>query len=466
MKKIILSSMLFAAAAIALVSCHKSETAPEKKLVSLTFTSANPDTKTEYNGETIVWSKGDIIRMACTANGVWQDQDGDITEGEKAKLYISNPVDLSEASETATFTIADYFKTDATSGPYQFYTVYPSAATGSEKASFTAPYATVTIPATQNSTATTFDKSADLLWGKAVNTYDARPTEQAIPLLWTRVVAHAYITLNGIKGIVEEETIKNVILTANEDAALVGTYNLNMTDGTITPKTSANSLKISCADITADSKGNVSFWACINPCEVTSLDIVVETNLASYSISKPNISLTFVQNRRNILPVDMSEATRKSDTKISCTLIENIDGIVEGEYVIASEDGAGNYFAATTELTSSAFTGIEFSVEDNNLVFSGISSVPTFNITRNNDTISICNADGDYLTNGNSGTALSWKNTTYSWNIYSTEDIPYIVQSSTQATRALKYDKNSNAFKGYLITATGQYRNLILFKKN
>ena len=116
--------MLFAAAAMAFISCQKSETAPELKPVTLTFTSANPDTKTEYNGETIVWSADDQIRMACTVNGVWQDQDGNIDEGETAALYISKALEgsLDATSETAKFVIADFYKTSV-EGTYQFYTI-------------------------------------------------------------------------------------------------------------------------------------------------------------------------------------------------------------------------------------------------------------------------------------------------------------------------------------------------------
>ena len=58
MKKNILTMMLFAVAAIASVSCQKEDQIAPAQPVTLTFTSANPETKTEWNEEnqTIWWS--------------------------------------------------------------------------------------------------------------------------------------------------------------------------------------------------------------------------------------------------------------------------------------------------------------------------------------------------------------------------------------------------------------------------
>ena len=98
MKKNILTMMLFAVAAIASVSCQKEDQNAPAEPVTLTFTSANPETKTEWNDNTIVWSAGDIIRVACQiSENEWYSA-GNPTE---PKMYVSEA--LPEGGVTAKF---------------------------------------------------------------------------------------------------------------------------------------------------------------------------------------------------------------------------------------------------------------------------------------------------------------------------------------------------------------------------
>ena len=102
MKRIISNVMLVAAAATAFFSCQKQEViAPEtSQEVMLTFSSEKPafddETKTEWTGKTIQWSKDDKISVAYTVEGKWQNASGDASSD--AKLYKSDP--LTDASET------------------------------------------------------------------------------------------------------------------------------------------------------------------------------------------------------------------------------------------------------------------------------------------------------------------------------------------------------------------------------
>ena len=301
MKKIITSMMLFAVAAMAFVSCQKNEVAPKYEQTTLTFTSANPNTRTEWNSETIVWSAGDKIRMALTIGNSWYtDANG------KVKYYVSKEADLSDGSQTAKFEISSSFDTEL-SGNYQFYALYPSSCTGTSTDFTNAPNATYTIASEQIASSQTFDKSSDILWGKAVNTYTSLPEGERISLMWNRLVAHAYITLKGLPA---GETINKVTLTAQEGAALVGKYNVDITTGAVSENTPANSVLVNCEGVIVGQDGTATFWACINPCNVTSLNIVVDTDKAVYSIDKTNLDLDFLVNRRNVQPVNMSGAER------------------------------------------------------------------------------------------------------------------------------------------------------------
>ena len=301
--------MLFAVAAIASVSCQKEDQNAPAEPVTLTFTSANPETKTEWNDNTIVWSAGDIIRVACQiSENEWYSA-GNPTE---PKMYVSEA--LPEGGVTAKFKLKTGNNSfpAGLSGNLQFYALYPSTCNGNSASFKNAPKLSYDISAQQTSTLQSYDKSCDVLWAKAEDEYSAIssiPTS-GVSMAWTRVVAHAHITLKGIYGIEAGEIINSITLTAQENAPFVGKYDLNITNGTVEENKTANSLTVNCSDIVADASGNVTFWACINPCTVTSLNIVVDTDRAVYTIDKTGLNCEFLVNKRNIQPVNMSAAVR------------------------------------------------------------------------------------------------------------------------------------------------------------
>lgn len=317
MKRFISAMMLFAAAAMAFVSCQKQEMegAEMLQVSGLTFTSEKPafddDTKTEWTGETIQWSKGDAIRVAYTCDGVWQNADGtakaDEANGQKsAKIYASSAHDA--ASAVAQFNVPGSFKGTA-EGNYEFYGVYPSTAVGSTEIKY-APSVTVNIPAAQTPLAESFDSKADLMAAKSATAYEGMPTDP-ISLEWTRIVAHGNITLKGLKA-EEGEVISTITLTANAEADMVGshylyldTYNVTKPSGNNAP----NVLTLDASNLTLNN-GNVEFWACFLPCTWTSLTVVVETDKATYTREITGISKTFKQNARNILSINMATAER------------------------------------------------------------------------------------------------------------------------------------------------------------
>lgn len=338
--------MLLAVAAAAFVSCQKAETAPQSELVTLTFSSSNPQTKTEWNGETVVWSAKDKIRMALKIGDAWYADDKGVV-----KYYVSNEAILSDNSETAQFKISSSFKTEL-SGNYQFYALYPSNCTGSSTDFTNAPAATYTIGSDQTASSQTFDKSADILWGRAVNTYTALP-ETEISLTWTRLVAHANITLKGLGA---GEKVNSVVLTAQDGLALVGKFNVDITTGAVSSNTPQNTVTVNCTDLTVDETGEASFWACINPCTITSLDIVVDTDAATYTISKTGFEREFLQNKRNTLPINMAGADRVPKET------GEEGGDVDAKYYVkvteAPEDWSGTYLLVC-ESTNEVMKGPE-----------------------------------------------------------------------------------------------------------
>ncbi len=325
MKKIFSISMLVAAAAMAFVSCQKPETALQDTVTvsGLMFSSEKPvfvdETKTEWTGSTINWNKADKIRVAYKSDCIWQNADGTSDDGNDASYFISNQ--LGADCEAGKFKIPTYF-TALPKTNHIFYGVYPS--TCSDK--FSAPSATIIIPSEQTPLANSFDSNADILLGVS-DEVGTVALKQEISMKWTRQVAHGQITLTAISGYTSGEAVQTIKLTANSDAYMVGGYSVPLDSPVFTKdgsNTEPNVLTIKGTNLTAVSRTanvngtdetvyDVTFWASFLPCTVKTLTVVVETDKATYTRAITLASdkyLNFLQNRRNILSIDMSGATR------------------------------------------------------------------------------------------------------------------------------------------------------------
>lgn len=317
MKKIFIP-FIIAATTFSFAACQKEVFSPaiEDELVSLNFTSTNPTTKTVADAvnKTILWEKGDKISIAYTVNDKWQNANGDATADRPAKIYASNG--LAAGGETAVFNISGNFNATAT-GVHQFYSVYPSSCVKSTDIKY-APSVTMTIPDVQTPAENSFDAAADLMIGKATKTYNSlsEAKKDEIPLLWQRIVSHADITLKGLQGLTENEVITTIVLTADAEAKLVGDRWIDIQNGNILgPKTitDANILTINGTNLKVNNN-NVEFWAAVMPATVKSLNIVVETNKATYTRNIESCNIEFKQNARKGLNVDMSSVERVEKT--------------------------------------------------------------------------------------------------------------------------------------------------------
>ncbi len=321
--------MLVAAAATAFFSCQKQEViAPEtSQEVMLTFSSEKPafddETKTEWTGETIQWSKGDKISVAYTVGGNWQNASGDAS-GD-AKLYKSEA--LTAASTTAKFNVSTSFE-GTTAGTHVFYGVYPAPA---ETGFANAPVATLTVASSQTPKANSFDPNGDLMIGVS-NEYDSRPSEdETISLKWERIVAHAVISLKNINGLTADEKIENITLTAQEDANLVGQQKVNLiTKEVVKDNATANVLKLGASNLAVNNEGGLSFWACFLPETITSLTVVVETDKATYTREISSCNLEFKQNARNTLSIKMGTAVREEKVVASDEVVDVLNRELTG----------------------------------------------------------------------------------------------------------------------------------------
>ena len=359
MKKI--SSIILAGLGVfALASCSKEilqtpETpeTPEvaKKEVTLTFTGKRPqlntETRTEWDGTTIVWSENDAIRVGYTYDGAWMGK----TDEGTAMFYASDAVEI-DASDAAigTFTVPGTFDSPGP-GEYAFYAYYPSSArAGSDNNAPDAPVVSVVVPASQIPQADSFDKTADLMIGTSEpEELDDLP-EDPIGINWTRVVAHGYFTLKGLQGIEDGEIVQKIVLTAQEGANLVGGFKVSTEDGTFEANTNAsNEITLSGQNLAFVADGdasNLPFWISVMPTTLTSLKVEVVTSKAEYTREITGISKTLKGNARNVLAINMSTVEREEFEDIPWVRTDIADITSEDVFVIVGDNG--NTFALRT----------------------------------------------------------------------------------------------------------------------
>lgn len=363
MKRIISNVMLIAAAATAFFSCQKQESlAPEKTQdVVLTFSSEKPsftdETKTEWTGTTVQWSAGDRISIAYTVDGNWmgfeKTEEDQTVVRSKPKLYKSDP--LKEATEVAKFNVSSDFNI-ADEGAHVFYGVYPApSATSFDDA----PVASLSVPSLQTPNASSFDDAADLMTGVSVDAFNsiAEAKAENISMKWTRLVAHANITLKALKDVTAGERVLIITLTAQDGANLVGNQKVNILTNEVTNDNDAsNVLELNGGNLSIDSDGNVEFWACVLPETLTSLTVVVETDKATYTREITGILKTFKQNARNTLSVKMDGATRVAKEAESWVLVTPADGLSEGTYALVASTSTETGSIVSSKGTSAAPT--------------------------------------------------------------------------------------------------------------
>ena len=376
--------MLVAAAAMAFFACQKQEdNAPEEvKNVTLTFSSEKPsfvdEAKTQWNGSSIVWSAGDKISVAYTVEGEWMGyMPEESTTASAPKLYKSEA--LTASSPTAKFNVSGNFNLTA-EGTHVFYGVYPAISSTSFD---DAPVATVTIPSLQTPKTSSFDSSADIMTGVSVGEFNSLPKpEDEISMMWTRLVAHADITLTSVNGIAADEKIFSITLTAQEDANLVGKQKVNLLTNEVNKAVASaktNQVQINGGNLSV-ADGNVEFWACILPATLTSLKVELDTDKATYTREITNISKTFKQNARNTLSIKMDGATRVEKAAETWKLVTPAEGITEGTYAFVAKTSTKTGVLISSNGTGSAPTYYTSGISIENDCLIGVSDAMQFDI--------------------------------------------------------------------------------------
>lgn len=463
--------MLLAAAATAFTSCDKqnAEATPSPEESVLVFTSEKPsfddDVKTEWNEteKTVYWSEDDYIRVALKVNDVWQNAGNDVAGNKKPSLYKSTKISSADKYLTADFKVPGSFTSRA--GVHKFYTFYPSNKFNGDDSSVSdISNMQLELSSNQILSSGTFDSSADLMIGTSEE-LEARPTA-AIPLRWNRLVAHAYITLDKIHDAVEGELVSSVTLTVQEGASLSGTYVINPETSVVTASVPVNEITMQ-GSASIDANGDLSFWACMMPCTWKSLTVVVDTDKATYTreIDLTGKEKTFLQNRRNLLTINMAGATR--DAKVvgdTYTVISKVADLAPGTYYMGGNNQKTFSESTTMYLWDGTVDGAELGV--GSIVFAGQtfqSELTSFALvtlesagSENSYNIKV----GDKYLNA-SGTTLSLLDKTFAWTV---ENLTDGKEGMVLVSDECKISINSKScIKAYSGT---KYKGIYFFKKN
>lgn len=347
MKKIFIGFIL----AVSTLSCspERVEQLPDHASVWLSSEKPQLDSqsKTHWDGETILWSTGDRICLAAKGNGAWLDASG-ASASSPGGSFIQSVTSLEEDAPKARFAVPSGFL-EGEMDKWQFFGVYPSDCL-IDKQMTDDKTMMVRIPSRQIPVSKdgvhSFDAAADILVG---NTDEITSLESGncYPMLWQRAVAHLDLDFVNLPYISEKEKIISIVLTADEEAALTGDFLLDYDAVLSVDQKSdcSNSVTIVQRDgnITIESDGSIkNVWMSINPQTIKSLKVAINTDKATYTKSWNGISRTFSRNCRNVMKVNMSGAaisgSEISDDDKSLTFNHSFD-ISIAETIVAEYRG-------------------------------------------------------------------------------------------------------------------------------
>ena len=303
--------MLVAVAAMGFTACSKDvaeEVNPEVQTITreLIVSAEKPvlegDTRTEFNGETVVWSTNDAIRMVYQSENGWS-----------TKFYASKSAHIE--GNKATFAVDTEFPANA-GGNYQFYAGYPTKQWNKGTANYSEKGTVdVEIPTEQTMpSANTFDSKGDLLIGKSVATYATIPAKnESMNFNYTRLVSHARVTLKNFVAEVGEEVLK-VTFTAPAEVCLTGSSTADFETQALTKDFDNNTVTVSLPENKKPAATeNVDVWFCSAPATIgegENLTVEVETTRGTYTrtITAREGGIQFPQNKYSTLGINMASA--------------------------------------------------------------------------------------------------------------------------------------------------------------
>ena len=433
MRKILLAAL----AALTLAGCHKTVSEPVKALI---LTSEEPSTRTGWNGETIEWTAGDAISMAYSVNSSWVGPN----------LYPSDA--LTENSLTAAFRVPGNFPTDLV-GAHHFYAVYPAVA-GTDFSG--APDVFTAVPEIQTPTATSFDPAADLMAATSTGDWRSLPASP-IPMIWTRLTAHADITLKNL-ALDADETVQSIVLQGQNGAELTGDIIIDLCNAEEYATVGVPRVTVNAENLAVDASGNLEFWVSIFPVELTELTVTVTTDKATYRRTIQGISKVFRRNARNVLGISMQEAVKTPIAPVGEYYVKVTQAQTDwtGDYLIVYEAGK-----LVLDSDGDAKTHASVSISDGKIPYESAKAY-NIRIEKSGSGYSMKMGDNYYGLNSSSNAlhvSTSEPTDNYRWTFQTTNGVTR-AYNVKYPTRFLQFNAGSMQFRCY----TSAQKDVTFFK--
>ena len=433
MRKILLAAL----AALTLAGCHKTVSEPVKALI---LTSEEPSTRTGWNGETIEWTAGDAISMAYSVNSSWVGPN----------LYPSDA--LTENSLTAAFRVPGNFPTDLV-GAHHFYAVYP-AVVGTDFSG--APDVFTAVPEIQTPTATSFDPAADLMAATSTGDWRSLPASP-IPMIWTRLTAHADITLKNL-ALDADETVQSIVLQGQNGAELTGDIIIDLCNAEEYATVGVPRVTVNAENLAVDASGNLEFWVSIFPVELTELTVTVTTDKATYRRTIQGISKVFRRNARNVLGISMQEAVKTPFAPAGEYYVKVTQAQTDwtGDYLIVYEAGK-----LVLDSDGDAKTHASVSISDGKIPYESAKAY-NIRIEKSGSGYSMKMGDNYYGLNSSSNAlhvSTSEPTDNYRWTFQTTNGVTR-AYNVKYPTRFLQFNAGSMQFRCY----TSAQKDVTFFK--
>ena len=247
------------------------------------------------------------------------------------------------------------------------------------------------VPQIQTPGAGTFDPKADLLVGDSVEEYRSLP-DYAIPLKWTRLTAHADITLKNL-SLEAGETVQNIVLQGQNGAELTGDIIIDLCNSEEYATDGVPRVTVNAENLTVDASGNLEFWVSVFPVELTELTVTVTTDKATYWKVFRNIAKTFAQNARNILGISMQGATKTPLVPVATEYVLVDENLTDwtGDYLIVYVPGKVAFNGALTTLDASR-NSIPVTISGKTIERSSQTDAARFTVTRSDNGYAIRSA--------------------------------------------------------------------------
>ena len=419
-----------AVAALALVSCQKTEQ-NFKNLKTARFFASSIETKTTF-GEAedgkypTIWNGTETVgisqNMASTVKAT-------VTPGSTGKT----------AEFTPSSTIAD-----DESGNYTFYAISPAAAAVSNISQNYSNW-NLNFPASQTPLENSVDESAQILFGKNV-AGDEFPEEVAFDFV--HVSAYGKMTITDLE-LADDETVSSITLEAEKDFVGRWRYYVEDTDeyneGEVAPNSASNILTL-----TTDKVEDV--WFAVAPVDLTgtSLKVTVATSSGTYT---KTVSFgthgNFVSGKVAKFSISM-EGVKPADPVVYTLVTDVKDLTLESEVIIVAVS-AEKAISTTQNTNNRVATDV---VKEESTISDPGAAVQVFTLEEGTVAGSYAFATGDGYLYAASSTS-NWLHTktlddNSSWGIEISEDgVASVVALGENTKNVMQYNSASSLFSCY-----------------